>query len=200
MSKLSKKTIQHLHNAKALVGSKLESWTGREPFPGDPERLYKAMIADVNYELHEYETVETQPEMSPHLVGVLKEYRTILEDTILFWTNRDSATAETYEAVMKDLDSLLEATEVADGPSVPPVARRPNVRCVEFGRCKIKVENEQSRSSSPTQGTDGQWMFDDPEVYRQNRECQTCGRQWTTSVNHGKIITLETKVATRIML
>jgi len=200
-NKLSTKTVQHLQNAKALIGNKMESWLGREPFPGEAEKRYKGMMSDVNFELHEYETTDgPQPPMSPHLAAVLNEYKGLLEDTILFWTSRDQATATSYEAVLKDLEQLLEVTEVLPGAPVTTPAQRPNVRCMELGRCKIKVVNETMRADTPTQTPNGQWIFDDPEVYRQNRECMTCGRQWTTSVNHGQSGTFEVKAPQRIML
>jgi hypothetical protein len=200
-NKLSRKVVQHLQNAKALIATKIESWRGREPFPGEPEKLYRQMLSDVSYELHEYETVEgQQPEMSPHLSAVLREYKSILEDTILFWTSLDSATASTYESILKDLESILTSTAVQPGTPVPIVARRPNVRCIEMGRCKIKVTMDETRADSPTQNAQGMWVFGDPDVYRQNRECLTCSRKWVTSVNHNQQGTYEIQAPVRIQL
>ena len=200
-NQLSRETVQHLQNAKALIATKIESWRGREPFPVNAEVQYRRMLSDVNFELHEYEVVEgPQRTMSPHLGAVLIEYQSLLEDTILFWTALDADTAKTYESILKNLEGMLAVTATETGQPVPAVQKRPRARCVEFGQCKIKVNNEKMRADSPTQNQQGMWVFDDPEVYRQERECMTCGREWVTSVNHGQSGTAELKAPVRIML
>jgi hypothetical protein len=200
-NQLSREIFQHLQNAKGLIANKIESWRGREPFPGDAEKAYRQMLSDVNYELHEYEVVEgPQPKMSAHLAAVLVQYRTLLDDTTLFWAGLDNSMAASYESILKNLDGIMAITASDSTAPVPPVMKRPNVRCVEHGRCRIKVEHEESRSQTPTQNDSGQWVFDDPLVYRENRSCLTCERQWTTSVNHGQVGTVQIKAPTRIML
>lgn len=200
-NQLSREVVQHLQNAKALIAAKIESWRGREPFPGDAEKGYRQMLSDVSFELHEYEIVDgPQRAMTPHLNAVLIQYRTLLDDTILFWSALDASTTSTYESILKNLDAMLAVTEVQSGQPVPAVQKRPSVRCIEFGRCKIKVVNEVMRADSPTQNASGMWVFDDPEVYRQERECLTCGREWVTSVNHGTVGTFQTKAPVRIMV
>lgn len=194
MTKLSAPVVQHLHNAKALISTKIEVWHGREPFPVEALDGYKRMLNDVNFELHDFETTD-QPMvvMSAHLGAVLTEYRTLLEDTIQFWTGTAAQTAQTYEQILKNLDSLLAATQIEQGTPNPPVTKRPRARCAEFGKCKVKIITEQSRSASPMQTPDGEWRFDDPNIWREKRQCATCGREWETSYNHGRSGTAQTK-------
>lgn len=199
---ISKKAVKHLKIARQLLMSKIESWTGREPFPGDPLKVYLRMINDVDLELHDVQIVSGDVDLTPRLHAVLAEYKTLLDDTVFFYNvHGDVASAEKYETALESVTEMLDdagpvpkATEVE-----PPITMRPDSRCNEKGLCKIKVSLEVPRKDAPVL-IGGQWMMQEPDTYSQLRDCGTCGRQWETNVRRGVAGTMQIKPSTKVML
>jgi len=197
--KVNRNVLKHLGIAKQIVQGKIESWVGREPFPGDPLKTWKAMLGDLNYELHDVEETDAKEPLTPRMRGVLLQYRTLLEEQDAFWAEHTTEPMPKWKAALKSLDSILDNYETTKDEIVVPVTVRPDSKCIEFGRCQIKVKNDDMQSQTPIM-INGQWDFGSEGTYSQERECKTCGKVWNTTNREGKVNTMIVKKPTRIML
>jgi len=205
--KISRNLSKHLKIAVELLSVKIQVWTGREPFPGQPLVNYKRMLDDVLLEQHDVEVVDTAP-LTERQVCVLREYRSLVDDYVLYLYDRQPEEATKYSRALESVDQMLD--EWFNGQPVPgwpdpfkmnpPVTRRPDVRCAEKGACQIKVMTVVHKADAAFQ-INGQWTFGDEDTHMQNRECMKCGRTWETRFKQGEALgTIQTKAGSGVVL